>query len=135
MVKRKKRGNSKVSSTCRQNHMLCSLNHSQYIIVCRNTKLKSSLLPFEELNMSNGDLSTNLKYDNRSNINFPLHHALNQVHSNINLVDKVILTKVVLRPTKKPRSVGQHKSISKKNGNKRKPHLGNMKFRSVSKPL
>ena len=76
-----------------------------------NTKLKSSLLSFEELIMDNGDLSTESEYDNRSNINFPLHHAINQVNLNTYLLDKVILTEVVLRPTKKPRRVGPHKLI------------------------
>ena len=75
------------------------------------------------------------EHDNHFNINSPLHHALNQVDLNTNLLDEVILTEVVLRPTKKPRSVGPHKLISKKNGNKRKSRLGNKKFRSVSKPL
>ena len=85
--------------------------------------------------MDNGDLSTKSEYENRSNINFPLHHALNQVDSSTNLLDKVILTEVVLQPTKKPRSVGPHKSILKENGNKRKSRLGNKKFRSVYKLL
>ena len=54
--------------------------------------------------------------------------------STTNLLDDVVLTEVVLRPTEKPRSVGQHKLILKKNGNKRKSRLGNKKFRSVCKP-
>ena len=85
--------------------------------------------------MGKGDLSTDSEYDNRPNINFSLHHALNQVDSNTNLLDKVILTEVVLRPTKKPRSVGPHKSILKKNGNNRKSRVKNKKFRSVCKLL
>ena len=85
--------------------------------------------------MDNGNLSTKLKYDNCSNINFQLPHALNKIDLNTDLLDKVILTEVVLQPTKKPRSVGPHKSILKKNGNKRKSRLGNKKFRSVCKPL
>ena len=47
----------------------------------------------------------------------------------------MILTEVVPRPTKKPRSVGPHKSISKKIDNKKKAHLENKKFRSVNKSL
>ena len=80
--------------------MLRSLNYCQDITVHENTKLKSSLLPFDELNMGNGDLSTNSEYNNCFNINFPLHHALNQVDSDTNLVDKMILTEVVLQQTK-----------------------------------
>ena len=36
---------------------------------------------------------------------------------------------------KKPKSVGPHKLISKKNWNKKKSCLGNKKFRSVNKSL
>ena len=54
---------------------------------------------------------------------------------NTDLLDKVILTEVVPRPTKKPRSVGRHKSISKKIDNKKKARLENKKFRSVNKSL
>ena len=114
MVKGRKSGNTKPPSPHRQNWMLCSRNHCQNITVCENTKLKSSLLPFKVLIMDNGDLSTKSEYNNRPNINFPLHHTLNQVELNTNLQDEVILTKVVLRPTKKPKSVGPHKLILKK---------------------
>ena len=100
MVKGRKGGNSKTPSPCRQNRMLHSINHCQDSTVRENTKLKSPLLPFDKLNTGNGDLSTNSIYYNRSNINFPLHHALNQVDLNTDLLDKEILTEVVLQPTK-----------------------------------
>ena len=129
MVKGRKRGNTKPPSPRRQNRMLCSLNHCQDITTRENTKLKSSLVPFEKLIMDNGDLSTKSEYDNCSNINFQLYHALNQVDLNTNLLDEVILTKLVLQRNKKPRSVGPQKLISKKNGNTRKSRLGNKKLR------
>ena len=132
IVKGRKSSNTKAPSPCRRNWMLCSLNHCQDITVCGYIKLKLSLLPFEELNMDNDDLSMNSEHNNRSNINSPLHHALNQVDPNINLVDNVIWTKVVLQPTEKPRSVGPYKSLSKKNGNKKKSCVENKKFRSVN---
>ena len=135
MVKGRKSGITKAPSPWRRNWMLHSLNHCQDITVHENTKLKLSLLPFKELDMGIGDLSTNSEYDNRSNINFPLHHALNQVDFNTDLLDEVILTEVVLQPTKKPRSTDPHESILKKNGNQKKSCLGNKKSRSVSKPL
>ena len=115
--------------------MIHTLNHRQDITTCENTKLKSTIVPFEDLIMDNGGLPTKTEYDNRSNINFQLHHAFNQDVLNTDLLDEVILTELILRPTKKPRSVGPHKSISKKNGNTRKSRLGNKKFRSVCKPL
>ena len=100
MAKGRKGGNSKIPYPCRQNMMFHSINYRQDSIVRGNTKLKSPLLPFNKLNMGNGDLSTNSIYYNCSNINFPLHHALNQIDSNTNLLDEVILTEVVLRPSK-----------------------------------
>ena len=127
MVKDRKIGNTKAPFPRRQNWMLCVLNHHEDIIPCGSTKLKSSLLPFDEINMGNDHLSTNSGYDNCSSINFPFHHALNQVDLNTDLLDKVILTEVVLQSTKKPRSVGPHKSISKKNGSKKKSSLENKK--------
>ena len=104
MVKGRKNDNIKALSPCKRNRILYSPNNCQDITVRENTKLKSSLLPFEELNMGDGDLSTNSKYDNRSNINFPLHRALYQVGSNTDLLDEVILIEVVLGPTKRPRN-------------------------------
>ena len=47
----------------------------------------------------------------------------------------MILTEVITRPIKKPRSVGPHKSILKKIDNKKKVHLENKKYRSVNKSL
>ena len=57
MVIGRKNDITKAPSPRKRNRMLCSLNHCQDITVSENTKLKSSLLPFEELNMDNGDLS------------------------------------------------------------------------------
>ena len=135
MVYKRNSGNTKAPFPCRKNRMLRDLNHCQDITVRKSTKLKSSLLPFEELNMGNNHLSSNVEYDNRFSINFPLQHTLTKIDLNTNPLDKVILTEVVLQPTKKPRSVGPHKSISKKNGNKEKSCLGNKKFRSMNKSL
>ena len=48
------------------------------------------------------------------------------------LLDNVLLTKDILRPTKKPTSVGWYKSKSEKMTSKNKARLKNKKFRSVS---
>ena len=80
--------------------MLRALNHRHDITVRASIKLKSSLLPFEELNMDNDDLSTNSEYNNRSSVNLPCRHAPKQVDSNTDLLDEVILTEVVPRPFK-----------------------------------
>ena len=69
--------------------------------------------------VGNNHLSTDSGYDNYSCINFPFHGTLGQVYSSTNLPYKVILTKVIIQPTKKSRSVGPHKSIPKKIETKR----------------
>ena len=56
---------------------------------------------------------------------------LNQVDSNTGMLDNVTLQQVVIQPTEKPRSVGQHKATT----NKKKSHLKNKKFRSASTQL
>ena len=101
MVKGRNSGNTTTPSTCRQNRMFRALNHCQDIIVRESTKLKVSLLPVKKLNMGNNHLSTNSEYNNRSSINFHIQHTLNQVDSNTDLLDEVILTEVVLQLTKK----------------------------------
>ena len=103
--------------------MLRSLNRHQDIMARANKKLKLSLVPFEEFIMNNGDLSTKSGYDNCSNINSLLQNALNQIDLNTDLLDEVISTEFVLQPTKKARSAGPHKLISKKNSNKKKSRL------------
>ena len=103
--------------------MLRALNLGQDANLCGSTRLKPSLLPFDELNIGNNHLLTDSGYDNHSCINFPFLCALNQIDSSTDLIDNMILTEVVLRPTEKPRSVGPHKSISKKTRSNKKSRL------------
>ena len=83
--------------------------------------------------MNNNHVSTDSECNDYSVLNVPLQFTSNEVDSTTNLLDKMVLTEIVLRPTKKPRSVGPQKSLLKKNDNKRKSHQKNKKFRSVYK--
>ena len=132
MVKGRKSGNTKAPFTDRRNRILRALNLRQDVTLRGPTNLKSPLLPFDELNMGNNHLSTDSGYNNHSCINFLFHRTLNQGDLSTDLLDKVILTKIVPRPTGKLRSTGPHKLISKKIDNKKKAHLENKKFRSVN---
>ena len=114
--------------------MLHATISCQIDIICRSTRFKSSLLDFNKLNINNNHLLTNSEYNDRSVLNFPHQFTPNQVNSTTDLLDNVVLTAVVLQPTKNPRSVGPNKLILKKNDNKRKSHQENKKFRSVCKP-
>ena len=118
----------------RETRMLNANIRYQDDSICRFTRFRPSLFHFNEFDMNNNHLSTNSTYDNHSILNFPLQFIPNQVDSTTDLLDEVVLTEVVMRPTKKPRSVGPHKSILKKNDNQRKSHQENKKFRSVCKP-
>ena len=87
-------------------------------IIHKSTRFKLSL--FHSNQIDNNHLSTNSEYNDYFVLNFPLQFTFNQVGSTTDPLDKVVLTEIILRPTKKPKSVGPHKSILKKNGNKRK---------------
>ena len=104
-------------------------------IIRQSTRFKPPLLHSNKFDMNYNHLSVDSTHTDHSILNFPPQFTSNQVDSTTNLFDKVVLTEVVLQPTEKPRSVGPHKSISKKNGNKKKSRLENKKFRSANKSL
>ena len=118
-VKGRKNGKTKILSPCRRNRMLRAINLCQDATLCDSTKMKPPFLFFDEPSLCNDYILRDSEYIDRSCINFPCHRVLNQVDSDTDLLDNVILTKVALRPTKKPRSVGPHKSKSKKTTSKR----------------
>ena len=93
------------------------------------------ILSFDESNVCNDSILRDPEYIDRFCINFPYYCVLNQVDLDTNLLDNVILTKIVLRPTKKTRSLGPHKSKLEKTISKKKSCLKNKKFRSVSTQL
>ena len=59
-------------------------------------------------------------------------YFLNQVDLNTNLLDNMVLQQVVMQPTRKPRSVGPHKSGSKTTTYRKKSYLKKKIFRSVT---
>ena len=65
-------------------------------------------------------------------INFPSHCVLRQVLLDTNLLDNVVLWKEVVQPTKKPRSVGPHKSKLENTTSKKKTRLKTKKFKSMN---
>ena len=115
--------------------MICAINRRQDASLYESTNMKPPFLPFDEPNLCNNFILMDLENIDRSCINFLCHCVLNQVNSDINLLDNMDLKKVVLRPTKKPRSVGPHKSKLEKITSKKISCLKNMKFRSVSTQL
>ena len=70
------------------------------------TKIEPLFLPFDKPNLCNDCIFMDQKYTDQL-------YYINQVDLNTNLFDNLILKKVVVRPTKKTRSVGPHKLKSK----------------------
>ena len=99
--------------------MFCAINACQDGTLCESTKMNPPFLPFDEPNLCNDYLMRDSEYIDCSCINFSCHCVLNQVDLGTNLLDNVILTKVALPSTKKPRSVGPHKPKPKKTTRKK----------------
>ena len=87
--------------------MLHVINHRRNTFLQVSTRMKPPFLPFDEPNLCNDYISMDPEYNDG-------FCFLNQVDSNIDLLDNVLLTKVVAHPTKKPRNVDPHKSKSEK---------------------
>ena len=84
-------------------------------------------LPFDKPNLCYDYIFIDPEYNDRLCF-------LNQVDSNINLFDNVMLQQVVMHSTKKSRSVGPHKSRTKTKIYKKNMHQ-NKKFWSASTQL
>ena len=65
-------------------------------IIHRSTRFKLSLLHIREFDINSNHLSPSLEYNDHSVLNFPLQFAPKQVDSTTNLLDEVVLTKVIL---------------------------------------
>ena len=108
--------------------MLCVINLRQHTSLCGSTKMKPPFLPFNEPMLCNDYIFMDSDYSD-------CFCFLNQIYLDTKQLDNVRFKKVVVQPTRKPRSVGQHKSKSKKTTNKKKLGLKNKKFWSVSTQL
>ena len=88
-------------------------------------------LPYEKLDLCNDFISKELDYIDRFCINFPRHCVLGHVLLDSDSLNNVGSWKEVVRPTKKPRSVGPQKSKPKKTAIKKKTYQKNKKSRSA----
>ena len=113
--------------------MICAINIRQDATHHESTKIKPPFLPYDKPDLYNNYILKDPEYTDLFYIHFPCHCILNQIDSNTDLLDNVLLTKDVLQPTKKSRSVGQYKLKSEKTTSK-KTRL-KKKFRIVSTQL
>ena len=88
--------------------------------------------PPEEPDLCNDFISKEPDYFDRLCINFPQHCVFKHVIFDSDPLDYVDSWKEVVQPTKKPRSVGPHKSKPKKTTSKKKTRQKNKKSRSVT---
>ena len=105
-VKERKNRKTKTPSPCQQNRMLHAIKHCQNTFLWNSTRMLPSFLPFDEPNLCNDYIFMNSEYNNRLCF-------LNQVDSDTDLLDNMILHQIIIQPTKKPRNIGPHKSRSK----------------------
>ena len=90
--------------------------------------MEQPFLPFDEPNLWNDFIFMGLEYSDHF-----CHCFLNQVDSNTDLLDNGLLTKIIVQPTEKSRSVGPHKSKLEKNKQvKNKSCLKNKMFKNAS---
>ena len=80
--------------------MICATNRHQDITCQEYTEVKLPFLPYGESDLCNSYILKNPNYIDYFCINFPCHCVLNQVCSDTNLLDNVLLRKVVLRSKK-----------------------------------
>ena len=97
--------------------------------------MKRPFLPYVKPDLCNNYILKDPVYIDRFRINFPCHCVLDQVDLDTDLLDNMLFRKDILRPTKKPKSVGPHKSKPEKTTSKKKPHLKNKKIKSASTQL
>ena len=94
--------------------------------------MKQPFLPSGEPNLCNDYILKDPEYIDLFCINIPYHCIPKQVPLDTDLLDNLVLWKEVVRPTKKPRIVGLHKSNPKKTTNKKKTGQKNKKYRSAN---
>ena len=83
--------------------MLHAIKHCQDIPLWKSTRIEPPFLHFDGPNSCNDCVFMDQKYNDQL-------YFLNQVDSTINLLNDVLIKRVVVQPTTKPRNVGPHKS-------------------------
>ena len=101
-VKGGKNEKTKPPSPCQRNRMLHAIKHCQNTSLRNSTRMIPPFLPSDEPNFCNDYIFMDPEYNDQLCF-------INQVDSNTDLLDNVILQQVVMQPTEKPRSVGPHK--------------------------
>ena len=94
----------------RQARMDCALYRRQVATHLASLQANQHILPYDEPDLCNDYISRDADYNDCFTINFPRHCVLGHVLLDSDPLDELGSWMKVSRPTKKPRSVGPHKS-------------------------
>ena len=89
-------------------------------------------MPYDEPDLYNDFITKDINHTGCFIINFPRHCVLGHVLSDSDPLNNLGPWKEVVRPTKKPRSVGPHKSKPKQTTSMKKTRQKNKKSKSVT---
>ena len=131
----KVKGKNKIPSHRRSNQMICTINLCQIVTVCVSKKMKPLFLPFDEINLCNNYILRDPEYIDRFCISFPSHCVLNQVDSDTNLLDNVLLSKEGLTTNRKTKEYRPNQIKIGENYKQKQITPKNEIFRSVSTQL
>ena len=131
-VRGRNKGETKSPSPRRRNQMLHAIYCCQNTNCQEHNNISQPFLPYVEPDLCNNYISKELGNYDCFCINFPCHCVLGHVLSDMDPLNDMNSWKEVVRPTKKPRSIGPHKSKPKKTTNNKKIHQNNKKSRSVT---
>ena len=112
--------------------MIRAIHRRQVAKHLESIKMSQHIFPYDEPDLYNDYIIKELDYMDRFCINFPRHCVLGHILLDSNLLNNLIPWKKVVQPTKKPRSVGPHKSKSKKTTSNKKTRQKSKKSRSVT---
>ena len=134
-VKGRRNGNTKTPSPQKWNQILCAINLCQDNTLRGSTKTKPPFLPYDEPNLCNDYLLRDSEYIDCSCINFSCYGVLNQVDSNMDLLNNVILTKVALQSTTKTKECRPTQIKIKENNKQKEITPKNKKVKSENTRL
>lgn len=131
-VKTRNDKETKVHPPHRQDQMIQAIHPWQVAEHLESIKISKHICLYDEPNLYNDFITKEPDYMDHFRINFPRHCVLGHVLSDSDPLNNLGPWKEVVQPTKKPRSVGPHKSKPKKTTSNNKTRQKNKKSRSVA---
>ena len=123
---------TKYPSPRRRDRMIQAIHCRQVTEQLNLSNLSQHILPYDEPDLYNDFITKEINHKDCFIINFPRHCVLGHVLLDSDPLNDLGPWKEVVQPTKKPRSVGPHKSKPKKTTSMKKTRQKNKKSRSVT---